>query len=410
MSLDKSAVLHTNNESEEYYQGNEIDDKTETGNGDLADHPVGELGISNVDQVDQVLNTDISSNVPNTEIGTCVDENGVGYQDNIENQAQPDNLDMNDEEQNVDEQNVDADVENTNSQPKKKAERRQRSVPKTIMANQQKYIETLERQKKMMQSKKNNATKPVDKYKTSTKSSVMENNQTTTDQPNVRRIVVAGKIKYVPIKKNNPETVDVQTSNHPTVKDQAVNNNQITDSQTTDNQTTDNQTTDIEKQLEMLDRVEHIANLTPGHAKKHRELKSKLISAQNKSKKGNGLTNKIPSKYAQHIENNVRKQTIKNVKNFSDLRRLKAIQDIESELDIDPTKASIQDLRKMKLEQRKQNQEAAKKRLESNKKESAIQEILRDDKRSKLSKALAIKKLSVNSRHKNKPAQLENSA
>ena len=109
---------------------------------------------------------------------------------------------------------------------------------------------------------------------------------------------------------------------------------------------------------------------------------------------------KIPSKYAKEVEKDIKKQTVKNVKNFSDLRRIKAIQDINTDIDLDASKASIIELRKLRMEQRKKEQCESKKRAEANKRESAIQEILKNDKMSKFSKTVAIKNLSINSRNK----------
>lgn len=109
---------------------------------------------------------------------------------------------------------------------------------------------------------------------------------------------------------------------------------------------------------------------------------------------------KIPTKYAQKIDNDVKKQTVKNVKNFSDLRRVKAIQEVEH-VDVDANKASILELRKIKIEQRKKEQAELRNRNEANKRETAMQEILKNDKMSKFAKTVAIKNLSVNSRHRN---------
>ncbi len=57
------------------------------------------------------------------------------------------------------------------------------------------------------------------------------------------------------------------------------------------------------------------------------------------------------------------------------------------------------ELRKLKLEQRRREQEEAKKR-DANNKDSVIQEILKNDKMSKFAKTVAIKNLSVASRNK----------
>ena len=111
---------------------------------------------------------------------------------------------------------------------------------------------------------------------------------------------------------------------------------------------------------------------------------------------------KIPSKYARQIESDVKKHTIKNVKSFSDLRRIKALQDINATTDMDTNKASIIELRKLHFEQRKKEQLLAKQNFEANKRDSAIADILKNDKMTKFAKTIAIKNLSVNSRTKPK--------
>jgi len=102
--------------------------------------------------------------------------------------------------------------------------------------------------------------------------------------------------------------------------------------------------------------------------------------------------------------------TVKNVKNFSDLRRVRALESITDDPNIDTNKASIGELRKLKVEQRKKDQLDAKKKLESNKKETAIQDILKNDKMSKFAKTVAIKNLSINSRNKKQQQQQQQSS
>ena len=121
------------------------------------------------------------------------------------------------------------------------------------------------------------------------------------------------------------------------------------------------------------------------------------------SKKNGTSGKKIPSKYAKQIEKDVKQQTVKNIKNFSDLRRIKAMQDIDPDTNIDANKASIIELRKLRTEQRKRENAELQKRAKENKRESAIQEILRNDKMSKFGQTLAIKNLSINSRNRRPP-------
>ena len=253
------------------------------------------------------------------------------------------------------------------SSPKKK-----RGLPKSILINQQKHIEALEKQKKMMNSKKKNCNKN-DKKKNAKKSDNPKQDKIITSviPSGTRRVIIAGKVKYIPIKK------DI---------------NGITATEKTSIETLSDDKNDMNKKInptvETLIRTLEMNNLS----KTERDFKNK--------EKNEKSMHRIPGKYAKQIEKDVKKQTVKNIKNFSDLRRIRAIQDIDTDMNIDANKASIIELRKLRIEQRKKEQIDQKKRYDANKRESAIQEILNNDKMTKFGKAIAIKNLSVNSRTK----------
>ncbi len=264
-----------------------------------------------------------------------------------------------------------------------------------------------------------------------------------------RRVVIGGKLKYLPVKQesqpssgnNNSESKedenllsdkDIYDNNNNDNNNNDNNDNNNNDNN--DNNNNDNNSDNTEIALDIVKRrpltvnkfsknrnsqpkslqdvivknnnitVETSTRKLPSSLAKKMEMhaaKVKDINNNNKkTKQSSGK--KIPSKYARQIENDVKKQTVKNVKNFSDLRRVRTLQDISPDYIIDANKASITELRKLRLEQKKKEQAESRKRAEENKRESAVQEILKNDKMSKFAKTVAIKNLSANSRHKRK--------
>jgi len=121
-------------------------------------------------------------------------------------------------------------------------------------------------------------------------------------------------------------------------------------------------------------------------------------------------SHKIPNKYAKQIENTIKKKTIKNIKNFSDLRRITTIENIEVEDGIDTGKASIIELRKIKAEQRKKNCQETRAKKDNTKEDKIIQDIVNNEKMSKFSKTVAIRNLSMNSRRNVMKLKRENKA
>lgn len=390
MNLDDEIKKLSNDDNEEYYSGTELDDYLRQEN-DYKDNDVSDIKnqqfipIENIDE-HRFKNTDHQ-------------EDDERMNDGQTNDSQTNDEQM-DDEQMDDEQEDDQEILKDQSNVPKKQVRKQRGLPKLIMANQQKYIESLERQKRMMQSKKSkNPQSNNQKIKSSKNKTTITPVMTVTDQTKLRRVNIAGKIKYVPIKQG-PEiqeqlivqkNQDIQNIQ----KNQDIQNMQ----KNQDIGIKENQDIGIKENKRADKPVPKIIE------KKALEYKMKMQKSKpsNQSKQSIAKSGtRMPHRFAQKVEKNVREKTTKNITNFVDLRRLKAIHDIEPNSKIDANKASIQELRKIKIQQHKQNQADAKKKAESNKRESAIQEILRDEKMSKLSKALAIKKLSVNSRHKTK--------
>lgn len=272
--------------------------------------------------------------------------------------------DVNDEIYDVNDEPID-EGENVNdiNEEKTVGPKKKRGLPKTMLANQQKYLEALEKQQRMINTKKE---KNKSNNKSKGKSKVNDTPKivtSTTMQPGMRRVIVAGKVKYIPIRAPEP------LISHPEEKHIV---------ETPPKKSEKKIPSALQKKMEL-----HKAALT-------------MVTAKTK----NAPAKKIPSKYAKQMENDVKKQTIKSVKNFSDLRRIKAIQDLAPDANVDTNKASIIELRKLKMEQRKMEQLAQKKRSEANKRETAVQEILKNDKMSKFAKTVAIKNLSINSRNR----------
>lgn len=439
-------------------------------------------------------------------------------QNNEENEEDQQNDEDNDEEQQENEDEDDhSDNEETHDSPEQTQinNRKKRGLPKTMMANQQKYMEALEKQQKMMNALKlKKKSQPVTNKKGKKNGQVVVNNSNKSAQQNqdsslsgTRRVIVGGKVKYLPIKTEsvptNPSNLNVPASNKSTlnqVKPSAqslvnktketkviakkpiiskpvtktpvnlsrVNKVEVEDYVDVDDDYVDDDHVDEnEDQIPMFKKeqinksvvnksvfnksnvnknmsslqsnklkqtapskmsqvssktnrvvvpqqrikqvqentdeiVEPVKKIPSAIAQKMEIHKAKLAKDMAMVAKKNKMTpgKKLPSKYAKQIESEVKKQTVKNVKNFSDLRRIKALQDIVPDNEIDSNKASINELRKLRIEQRKREQADQKKKAMSNKRESAVQEILKNEKMSKFAKAVAIKNLSVNSRNR----------
>lgn len=291
-------------------------------------------------------------------------------------------------------------IDNPNEPEVEPQPKKRRGLPKTMLANQQKYLDALEKQQKMMNAKKNKE-KAIPKAKTGEPHNAKP--IVSAIPPGMRRVIVAGKVKYIPInvdkgdvdkvnKVNNIDTVEKidkllnpPVTTAPVVKLLAKPSDTITKT--------------IINESAIINDLADVKSVKPIKSTQSNKPVKSTQSIKPKST-STSTQRRIPGKYAKEIEKDVKRQTEKNVKNFTDLRRIRALQDIAPDADIDTNRASIIELRKLRIEQRKKDQAEQKKRAEANKKESAIQEILNNDKMTKFGKALAIKNLSVNSRHK----------
>ena len=279
--------------------------------------------------------------------------------------------------------NLEADKHESHEQYNEENNKRKRGIPKTLLQNQEKYMEALKKQQMMKKGKSGKKNKDI---KISKKINSIKPNSVNIE--NTRRLIVAGKVKYFPINENsevpaithnNIRIMDKKIST--IIEDNTVQDNEIENTNNQINFMKENVKNDINKKIPL----------------KYAERIGKSVKKQmNKNK----ISKKIPGRYAEQIEKDVKKQTIKNIRDFKDLRRIKAIENVSVDSDFDPNRASIKELRKLRIEQRNNEQEKAKKKLETNRRESAVQEILKNDKMSKFAKTVAIKNLSAGSRNK----------
>lgn len=313
-------------------------------------------------------------------------------------------------------------------------------IPKKFLQNQQKYLEVLERQQRMAKKKNttdnsrnknndnsrnknndNSRTKNngIDKVRNINRNNNNDMNKTNTideKQSNVktRRVIIGGKVKYLPINESpsDPDVLKKQNSKQISVKQDGVKQNNTRKIDDTYNNKdinmkskndTHNESMEMDNNddnyVDVLKNDDTAKRIPSSIAKKMIQHQISNIKKQ-PPRKSDVSNKKIPTKYAKQIESDVKKQAVRNVKNFADLRRIKALQDINPEGLTDVGQISLIELRKLRIEQRKNEQAEAKRRAESNRRETAIQEILRNEKMSKFAKTIAIKNLSVNSRHK----------
>ena len=363
-----------------------------------------------------------------------IDRNDYNHEYEYEHEQNKNNMDNMD---NMD--NFSGNIVHIESAPRKK-----HGLPKTLLANQKKYFEAQERQQKILNNRKDKK-----KMQFTKKNNILDQQQhqhQLKKQPmipnaDMRRVIVAGKVKYLPIKKENTNIFSSKSgelsdsdklknflngditniTNNTNNKDEnekempifKKNKKIITKDKknipSTINYQSDseiNKSNIGESNDEIIKNDNFIAK-TPKKipsviAKKMEQYKATIVKQNSILNKKNKMSSskKVPSKYAKQIEKDVKKQTVKNIRNFSDLRKIRALHDIKPDTEIDANKASIIELRKLRMEQRKKEQQELKKKSEMNKKDNAIQEILKNDKMSKFAKAVAIKNLSVNSRNR----------
>ena len=259
--------------------------------------------------------------------------------------------------------------------------RKPRGMPRGLMNNQLKYIAILEKQKKMQSPKKDKKSQPKSK----------EYTNVTSQHIGKRRVIVGGVVKYLPCavpQCDQGNSCDKDKS--ATVNDGSkleMNGDSMEFKLGTNSESTELKLTDIsehEKKLEM-----NGDSMEP---------KCTLKNTTNSRTKGG---RHIPERYARQINKDIKTKAAKNINNFSDLRRIRAIDQIEHDPSFDAEKASIVELRKMKAEQRRRERQELNNTQGLCKRESTVQAILKNDRMSKFAKTVAIKNLSINSRHSN---------
>lgn len=267
----------------------------------------------------------------------------------------------------------------------KKVGKKKHGLPKTLIANQQKYLDVLKRQKK---TEKGN-------QKTNQLLSTKKSNNVVSK--GMRRVIIAGRVRYLPIKEMNisKQSSDIDKEQKDIIKEDHYKDN-----------IEDEKNEDYSKEIPIIKKgtntqTKNILDIKMNSVKKIPFSKQQINNTKkNMHGTSSSSIKRIPSKYAKQIENDVKKQTVKSIKNFSDLRRIRVVQEINPNQEIDTNRASIMELRKLRTEQRKKELAEQKQRNIANQRENAIQEILRNDKMSKFAKMVAVKNLSVNSRHR----------
>lgn len=291
-----------------------------------------------------------------------------------------------------------------------KVEKRKRGPPKAVLENAQKYEAILEKSRllnKKDKEKKNNK-KNNEKLPISTKTIVPDG---------MRRVIVAGKPKLLKtINANNEIDLSKQTilNEIETNKSTEIASNEI-DANNKLTEVVSNEIDLVHKLNEMETLIKLNSNIDTDIEEKDKNIKNKdLLERKTTNKESDNykqhknnfpISKTLPSqkkasgKYAMYVSNDIKKHTSKNIRNFKDLRRVDAMETLNLDSDLDIGKASIIELRKLKLEQRKKNAEE-RKNAEMAQKDSPVQTILKNPTMSKFAKTVAIKNLSVNSRRK----------
>jgi len=244
-------------------------------------------------------------------------------------------------------------------------ERKKRAVQKKILENQKKYMEALEKQQRLKSPSKNKAV-----CKKTVESVAME----PVDKTGMVRMVVNGRVKYISVNQQAP------LEEFPT----------------------ENPDLPINKSEESVTISEPIE--APLSKKSKGSIDDILNNKDNVEKPVKRANGRMPDRYAKQIEKDVKKTTIKNVKTFSDLRRVRTMEDLQVDSTVDLNRVSMNELRRMKMEQKKR--EVLANKHKQSKTESQVQNIMNDEKMSKFSKMIAVNNLAVNSRHKKKPVSV----
>lgn len=274
---------------------------------------------------------------------------------------------------------------------------RKQRIPKHILEGQRKHQEMIEKQQKAMKAK------PSAK-KTSMPIPSQSDNKTSAPA-GMKRVFVGGSFKYIPVASSQQS----QPLSKPSDRLNTVTNQPVAQG-TTQNTTQDSTENKNDDKVEQTENKRKMPTMLSKKLEQYQAKIEKERNNMNTTKKAgnnNGAKQRrVPARFAKQMEDEVKKRTMQSVKTFSDLRRIKAMEDLDTS-NIDTTRTTIIEMRKLKAEQRRREQSESQKRIENNKFESAVQKIKNDDKLSQFAKTLKIKNLSVNSRHKKAVEKLE---
>lgn len=120
----------------------------------------------------------------------------------------------------------------------------------------------------------------------------------------------------------------------------------------------------------------------------------------NEKKKAIATQKSIPPKYASVIEKNVQQRALRNVKNINDLRKMKEAEGLG--IDVNSPNATIDKIRELKMEHTLQERAKMKELQEklASSKQLKINKILENPQMNQMTKALAIQKMSIDSRRR----------
>lgn len=334
-----------------------------------------------------------------------------------------------------------------------KPEQKKRGMPKSMLEKQQKYNEMRDKQLRLLENMKKAGNKQsgqstqLKTVKTNKQSNdkinsdsnaTSNSNSVATSSENVIRINIGGKVRYV----NQSETVNLKppsntkndnknlttrktagTENTGASRDRCLTNSSVacanscrirsttgvagstdsTDSTDSKSKTKASvQNTSHELMSRTSTYTQNVQKSSQNDAHTARLQNNNMSKSQNSNSTSG--SNKIPDRYAKEIEKNVKVTASKNVKTFSDLRRVKMLDNLDTTTDANTT--SMNELRRLKMESRKKDLEELKKKTNVSPKESAVQQIMNDEKMTKFAKTMAIKNLSTSSRTKIKQSRM----
>jgi hypothetical protein len=222
--------------------------------------------------------------------------------------------------------------------------RKPREMPAKYAQNQKKYEAAMEKKKQpIAKEKQNNKKQPV-----------TTNINNSTD--NMRRVLVNGRYKYIPINKATESTQESDTKIVPI-------------------------TIETEEKELLVKSLSPVAN---------QQLKS-----TNKKDTSHG----IPPKYAREMEKYTRKDTTKNVRNLSELQRINDKNSFEDMgISADINKLTVQERRRLHaIQKQKDNEKKIKEN--SQKRVTDIDKIYNNEKMTPFAKMVAVHNLSPSSRH-----------